>query len=311
MASPNLPLPAALAANDDELRARPWNSRHFVIPDHLSEYPTMMTAEEVRMLAYLGRYACLPRGKVYDLGPFLGGSTYPLAWGVMQRGLREAVVSIDQFRASERQKERFIYSKGIAAFDGEDIFPLFKSLTDGLPVEAHRSNVCDFTPSDEISLLFVDVCKTPATNFHVVNQFISKVAFGGIIVQQDFLSFGTPWIIWSMYKLKRYFSVVGLCDYNSVIFRVIRPLSPHDIKDCLWTKRAEGEMDVAFDWALSIGADYRHWEAVELARSAYHRNPSAPTEWAYLKNPPPPLTFECVFAAYRRAVARRAGGVLN
>lgn len=261
------------------------------------------------MLAYLARYACLPRGRVYDLGPFLGGSTYPLAWGVMQRGLPEAVVSIDQFRASEKQKERFIYPKGIAAFDGDDIFPLFKSLVNGLPVEVHRSNVCEFAPAEGISLLFIDVCKTPATNFHVVSRFISKVTLAGIVVQQDFLSFGTPWVIWSMYKLRKNFKVIALCDFNSVLFRLTSSLTQSNIQECLWEHRTEVEMDEAFDWALTIGTDYRHWEAVELARSAYHRNPSAATEWAHLKSPPPSLTFERVFASYNRAIGSNAGVV--
>lgn len=143
----DLSLPAAHAANDDELRARPWNSRHFIIPDHLPDYPTMMTGEEVRMLAYLARYACLPRGRVYDLGPFLGGSTYPLAWGVMQRGLPEAVVSIDQFRASEKQKNALFTPKGLQPLTATTFSHCLSRWSTGCPLR--------FTAPTSVSLLLL------------------------------------------------------------------------------------------------------------------------------------------------------------
>lgn len=35
----------------DAIRSRPWNSRRFALPGWTRNYPTMLTQEEMRMLA--------------------------------------------------------------------------------------------------------------------------------------------------------------------------------------------------------------------------------------------------------------------
>ena len=82
--SPGPPAPGALF---EAIGRRPWNSRRYALPDWHRRYPTMLTREEMRMLAWLAQNLSIP-GDIADLGCFLGGSSVSLAWGVAQSGRR-------------------------------------------------------------------------------------------------------------------------------------------------------------------------------------------------------------------------------
>ncbi|MEQ8282897.1 MAG: hypothetical protein RIC04_14165 [Parvibaculum sp.] len=124
------------------MRAKPWNSRDFSIPGWFATYPTMLSLEEMRMLAFISGKSSLPEGQVVDLGPFLGGSTVALAWGLELGERRGATVhSFDLFTASERQKYDFLYKKGHPFYAGTDIYELFLNLTRDFRVNSRKVNI--------------------------------------------------------------------------------------------------------------------------------------------------------------------------
>ncbi|HPD91301.1 MAG: hypothetical protein H6900_04175 [Rhodobacter sp.] len=259
----------------DFLATKPWKSRSFPLPQAIRQFPTMLSVEEQRMLAFLAAMTDFSRGALVDLGPFMGGSTSALGCGVaMNQGQRPPIQSFDLFSASEGQKEKFLYARGHPKFDGLDIYPLFQSLTRDYNVVSTKADIRKARwTTGPIALLFIDLSKSWAINDHLVLNFLPHVAQGGLIVQQDYMFYKNPWIASTMFKLRDHVAYAGHSDFNSVLFEVTTPLSASALDSCLRRNTSVADMHAAFDWTGGFLTDCLSQEMLAMMRGAFDRNP--------------------------------------
>ena len=267
----------------DKICEKPWNSHYFKAPGWFSKYPTMLTAEEMRMLSWLAAHSD-KAGNIIDLGSFLGGSTVSLAHGVRTSGQPRQVHAYDQFLFDERAKYLFLYRKGYGYVDGQDSFPVFERFTKDYKdlIVPHRGDVQkEDCPAGDISILFVDVSKTWKLNDYILRTFFTRLRAGAIIVQQDFLYFRNPWLYSTMWKLRDKVQLLSHAADHSVIFGVRRDLSEADVTPCLHAHTTRAEIESAIVETKKSFPDLRQREMIDALLAAYRSRPNATGSWEF------------------------------
>lgn len=263
---------------------RPWNSRRFTLPDWHRRYPTMLTREEMRMLAWLAQNLSV-EGDIADLGCFLGGSSVSLAWGVSRASGapgRRRVFSYDRFTIDEKLKFQFLYQRGHGFYAGTDILPLFRKLTNSF------AEIIEPVPGDvlqqhwtggPIALLFIDLSKTTALNDHILRNFFGALEPGSIVVQQDFLFFRNPWLYATMHRLGDAIEMLAHTEDNSVIFGVQRRPRPEEIESCLAKNVSPEDVLAAIAHFRGRFRDLRQIEMIDALEAAVRASPAADKAW--------------------------------
>jgi hypothetical protein len=279
---------AALAAPDPAAEAlfaaiaqSPWNSRAFRLPDWHRKYPTMLTREEMRMLAWIARNATVP-GAIADLGCFLGGSTVSLAWGAKEAALPRRIRSFDRFRVDEANKFRFLYSRGHGYMAGEDALPLFRHFTRpfGSTVEAVPGDIqAQSWRHGPIAVLFIDLAKTRGINDHILKTFFPHLVPGSIVVQQDFLYIRNPWLYPTMFKLRGAIEMLGHTEHHSVIFGVRRVPDAAALRACLAANTTRAETVAAIEHFRTRFHRVRQLEMIDAVMASYLAAPDADAGW--------------------------------
>lgn len=265
----------------EQIRRRPWNSHFFSIPDWHKRYPTMLTREEMRLLAWLARNLSVP-GDIADLGCFLGGSSVSLAWGASRSPVPRRVFSYDRFAIDERLKFQFLYRRGHGFYAGGDGLPLFRELTKSF------SGTITPVPGDiraqgwaggPIALLFVDLSKTTEINDHIVTEFFRHLEPGSIVVQQDFLYFRNPWLYPTMQRLEGAIEMLAHAEDHSVVFGVRRKPTPAELEACLARNVSPADVLAAIASFRDRFDDLRQIEMIAALEAAVRAAPAADKAW--------------------------------
>ncbi len=210
------------------LSEAPWRDMPWRNLGHARKAPTMLSPDERRAYVWLTENWAKGAGAVVDLGCFAGGSTAHLAEGLARGGSGAHVHAYDRFTISENLKEKFLYSKGIAPYDGDDLLgPARQILTPwedrvtlhpGLIEEQEWSG-------DPIEILVMDASKAVHTMDRMAEIFFpALIPAGSLIVQQDFLHWKTPWVAVQMQRMADWVTPVGYAETDTVIFHVDHPL---------------------------------------------------------------------------------------
>jgi predicted O-methyltransferase YrrM len=219
-----------------KISQRAWNSRTFALPSWHKNYPTMLTREEMHLLAFLSEHTPVD-GSIIDLGAFLGGSTISFAYGVERAKNNKKIHSYDRWKIDEKMKYSFLYKKGHSFAAGENAFPIFEKFTKPFHrlIEPHIGDILtqNWNKDNAISILFIDLSKTKVINDHIIKEFFPALKSGSIIVQQDFLFFRNPWLYTTMAKLSNSIELLSHTEENSVIFGVHSPPKCNDLESCL------------------------------------------------------------------------------
>ena len=204
--------------------------------------PTMLTPRELNYLHWLGAQTT-GRGRVVELGCFLGGSTAALADGracsVGSEPYTDAPMLVyDSFEAPGQSavKSWWMESYGLEA--GEDFLPRFRDAHaerwDSLDVRKGwipgglDGDALDevYPEREPVELLFVDAAKTWETHVTILRAFASRMSPGGILVQQDFMDL-LPWITVHMWELRECFEPLDLVRGTPTLsFRCIADPAP-------------------------------------------------------------------------------------
>jgi hypothetical protein len=263
------------------IRQRPWNSRFFSLPDWHRRYPTMLTREEMRMLAWLAQN--LPvRGDIADLGCFLGGSSVSLAWGVAQSSAPRRIFSYDRFVIDEKLKFQFLYQRGHGFYPSNETLPLFRKLTrtfDKIITPVPGDIREQAWPGSPVALLFVDLSKTVEINDHILRTFFGALEPGSIVVQQDFLFFRNPWLYSTMRRLAEAIEMLAHAEDNSVVFGVRRKPTPEEIEACLSCNVSTDDVLDAIDHFRTRFHDLRQLEMIDALAAAVKASPRADKAW--------------------------------
>lgn len=197
------------------------------LSDHALHFPAMLGVEERRVLSYLAFHLASPRGKIVDLGCYLGGSTTCLVDGIRQAGIPcdpadPPIVSYDLFVANAFMVEHSLKSFNLQA--GQSFEPVFHQLL-GDSKSYVRSVAGDLRQQNwhgrPIDLLFVDILWGWDINQHVIEQFYSALIPGrSVVAHQDYIYSFYPWLPISMeyYCEKGYFEFGDLAPWSTVIF---------------------------------------------------------------------------------------------
>ncbi|MCB8837302.1 class I SAM-dependent methyltransferase [Aurantimonas sp. VKM B-3413] len=273
---------------DAAIASRAWDAEHE--PDFMAALPTMLTRQELRMLAFLARHL-RGSGPILDLGCFVGGSTLALAHGVLSSSRPDRMIhSFDLFELNEAVKHRFLYSKGLPLFPGEDGLELFSILTASAAsiVRPYKGDVLETLPaglqalSDPPALVFLDLCKSPGLTDMITRTVFPRLKPGAIIVQQDFIYEFTPWATYPFWVLKDRIDLLGHCDHHSVVFRVREPIPAADAeRACLGssgTARLIRSLEEVAQW-LPFATQRR---VLADAARLLERHPQAHDEWTLM-----------------------------
>jgi hypothetical protein len=212
-----------------ELYRRPWQAVELPVP--ATEVKTMLSLEERRLLYWLTSSYYTGAGAIVDSGCFVGGSTVPLAEGLRSTG-RAAVIDVfDRFEVEPYMNDFYFKDEGRAA--GSSFLPVFEDNLRHLAdlVAVHEGDLMNNPwPGGPIEILFIDLSKTWQLNDFIVDRFFpSLIAGRSIVVQQDFVFGGCPWVPLTMEYLSDYFEPVGFAESGSVAY-FCRQTVPGDIE---------------------------------------------------------------------------------
>ncbi len=238
------------------LPATAWQRR--AVPAASATVPTMLIADELRLLNYLADEHYTGEGAIVDAGCFLGGSTVALADGLRRnlrrRGLREAPVihSYDRFEIEEYTRAVYFPAGAV----GESFRPRFDNTTApyaGL-VTVHEGDICESPwQSGPIEILFIDVAKHWTVCDRITWQFFPHLIPGkSIVVQQDYLYH--HWVAWLHVTMEFYADYFEYqCDTgdNSVAFLHTKRIPPEVLREKTVESLSTAEKIVLMDRAAA------------------------------------------------------------
>ncbi|TPJ99503.1 class I SAM-dependent methyltransferase [Mesorhizobium sp. B2-5-9] len=280
---------------DDLLRAvrqKAWSGRQFEPPAFFDRLPTMLTHEELCMLSFLSKNLGSD-GIVLDLGCFVGGSTLALAHGIRRSSNPQRHIhSFDLFELNDVAKYRFIYSCGLPFFPGNDGLLLYSLITKGVAenVTPHPGNVLHtLVPSSPpvrqpISLVFLDLCKSPAITDHITRTVFPLLEPGALIVQQDFIYEFAPWVIYPFWALRRHFTFAGYTTRHSAIFQVSSPIPSNEIESGCVSDVSSQQIERSIE-EVSKWFPYRgQRDTLDAARQIASEFPQCRDEWSLMQS---------------------------
>jgi hypothetical protein len=193
---------------------------------------SMLTMDELAVLYALARHH-FGEGKIADLGPLLGIGTHVMARGVAQNsGVRHkdrCIYAYDLFL--EEHMMHFLPDSDRAGTGS--VFWRFLQLNHEF-LETVVPVPGDFLKmrwtGDPIEILFIDLAKTWDLNRHVLREFFPCLIPGhSIVLQQDYVHVGEPWVALTMELLDEYFERLYLIYGCTAVYRCVKPI----LKDLL------------------------------------------------------------------------------
>jgi hypothetical protein len=213
---------------------RPWRALDRTKP----HFRTMLAPEEHKMLYWMTRNYYSGAGAIIDAGCFIGGSTMALGQGLVDSGLPGVVHSYDLFVADYNiSVNHKLISQGIK--EGDSTRPLFDANT--APIKdrlvVHEGDIInDPWPGDPIEILFLDVLKSTAISDSVNMAMLPALIPGrSVVIQQDYLWIGAPWIHIMMEALSEYLTLLSHTEDCSAIFLCTKKVTPEVLRPLMWT----------------------------------------------------------------------------
>jgi hypothetical protein len=210
------------------LYRRPWRGQ--TLSSRARDVKTMLSIEERQLLQWLTAQYYNGEGAIVDGGPFVGGSTVPLAEGLLSAGRSDMIDVYDRFEVEPYMSEMYFQHEGLVG--GESFLPVFERNTAHVAqmLSVHAGDLLSKSwRGDPIEILFVDCSKTWELNDFIVSEFFPSLIPGrAIVVQQDFVFALCPWVALTMEYLADHFQPVGFAEQCSVVY-VTRSAVPRNL----------------------------------------------------------------------------------
>lgn len=187
-----------------------------------SPIPTMLVDRELNYLQWLASKTT-GKGRIIELGGFLGGSTSALVAGCRlshpakgtDRDTQQNILTYDAFRTIDDHSTN--YTSLLALYglkpnqSFRDRYERFNhrwldrlTIREGwLPENATPAQEREIYPEQEpVELLFIDVAKKWDIHRTVLRTFARHLLPGAMVIQQDFFDLQTPWIPLHMWQMR-------------------------------------------------------------------------------------------------------------
>jgi len=198
----------------------------------------MMTREELGACRRWARdRASSGNGRLVELGAFLGASTREIVEGADVAGGHALPLVVYDAFVTQDSMRRWIE---LPFADGESFRPLFDMYTreiaeridvraglipEGLP--AARADEL-WAQNEQISLLFIDLAKTPGVSRTVSRVFFPRLSPGAIVLHQELKYALYPWLGLHCAEMAGSLEAVEDVPGWMVALRCVRPIEPSD-----------------------------------------------------------------------------------
>lgn len=226
----------------------------------LSQLPSETSTGERRYLFDYFSNQWNGSGIVVELGPFLGGTTRAIAWGMscnprlVPGAMLHTFDRFDLYYSAERLRqtiEPLVLTRFFSAAEADDLcrdanferlfnaihlphdysrlVQLHNSPLPDRPEEIDASTSLDFlADKGEIAALFVDGCKSWAATHYAMKFLLPRMPVGAPIIFQDFGWYTCFWISSFVHAMREFLAPVSHVD-STYTFRIVRPIAASDI----------------------------------------------------------------------------------
>jgi len=222
------------AMNDTKfsnIPVKPWRDIDASVLAATKTVPTMLSRQEQLLYHWITANWATGAGAIVELGCYAGGSTARLAEGHRLAGLSSTIHAYDRFGINQHGKDKHLYPAGVEPFEGDDLFPLAKSLLAPWSdrIKLHPGMIEDQKWSGEdIEVLVMDASKSTRTTDRFAEMFFPYLIPGrSLVVQQDYLHWKQPWIAVQMELMADCFTPVGFAPNDTIVFRCDARVGPH------------------------------------------------------------------------------------
>jgi hypothetical protein len=217
----------------------------------------MLSRKERDMLYTLARDRFTDSGAVIDAGALFGASTVSLAAGLADRRaefIRPPLHSYDHFLIDEYIRAFLLQKLQIDRQIGDSFYDLYQRNIEPYRhlISLHRGDLLSQKwTADDIEILFLDVCKSPQLNSHVLQEFLPHLIPGlSVFVQQDYHHPHLPWIHVTMEALNRCFEVETESVGESIVCRFVNPPTEEELDACITYSFSPTEQVALIDSAI-------------------------------------------------------------
>ncbi len=223
---------------------------------YLAQIPTETTVYERRLLVDFFERQWEGSGTVVEIGPFLGGTTRAIAWGMLRNPrLAEGAAlhtfdRFDTYYSAEQLRqtiEPMVRNRIFTAEQADDLcrvadferlfnavhvnedysrlIRLHNSPLPDLPQEIDRSRALDcLNEVGDFSALFIDGCKSWASTHYAMKYLLPRTRPGSAVIFQDFGWYTCFWISCFTYALRDYLQLESRAD-ATYHFRLTKPVT--------------------------------------------------------------------------------------
>jgi len=222
--------------------------------------PSETTTSERRLLYLFFRFIWPGKHHVFEVGPFLGGTSRAIAMGMQANVNRDAAARMiisDRFSFYHTREAleailKPLFDRGVlsaadrnligeqASFreiyrrihEKSSYFPLMHirdQVLPDLPEAASQSGLVDLAAEGTFSAFFVDGCKSWYSTKYFMVQSARSAAPGATYIFQDYAWHTCFWIPMCVALLKEHFQLIMYAD-ATYVFSLVKPLHADDVE---------------------------------------------------------------------------------
>lgn len=250
---------------------------------YLARIPTETTPGERRLLFHHFSREWDGRGAVVEIGPFLGGTTRAIAWGMEHNPAATpaaCVHTLDRFdvyyspELMRKTVDPLVRSGDLAAVEADALCATanFEALFHAIHrphayasrIRLHNSPLPDFPEEiagsrafapleaeQEFGAIFVDGCKSWASTHYAMRELLPRTRPGAAVIFQDFGWYTCFWISAAVHALREYLELVRHVD-ATYHYRLARPVSAAEVSARLATRPEEMGEKFFFESASAL-----------------------------------------------------------
>jgi len=248
----------ALMVDEAAVALRRTGTFATAVPPEVYAVKGMLSHKERDMLYTLARDRFTGSGAVIDAGSLFGASTVSLAAGLADRQgadfIRPPLHSYDHFLINDYIRAFLLQELQIDRQIGDSFYDLYQRNIEPYRhlISLHRGDLLSQKwTADDIEILFLDVCKSPQLNSHVLQEFLPHLIPGlSVFVQQDYHHPHLPWIHVTMEALNRCFEVETESVEESILCRFVNPPTEEELDACITYSFSPTEQLALIDSAI-------------------------------------------------------------